>query len=195
MQGLGSVLSIVHTHTVSGKQVCQSFVRAARNHHLLREAFEHVYFHLCRYGSRSIDLLKRYYQNELTDLSMDDAPDGSELNGKAESRADSNHHTSTSGRGPRNLPETPSTNGGSASSAALHSETLAPRSALPPLLLTLGERPPEALQYLGTSFGLTLPLFNFWARSDYKPVYVRQTASDITGGAFETRAMPGALKC
>lgn len=133
------------------------------------------------YGSRSIDLLKRYYQNELTDLSMDDAPDASELNGKAESRADSSHHTSTSGRGRRNLPETPSTNGGSASSAALHSETLAPRSALPPLLLTLGERPPEALQYLGTSFGLTLPLFNFWARSDYKPVYVRQTASDVTG--------------
>ncbi|KAL0030160.1 hypothetical protein WJX77_000722 [Trebouxia sp. C0004] len=133
------------------------------------------------YGSRSIDLLKRYYQNELTDLSMDDAPDASELNGKVESRADSNNHTSTSSRGPRNLPETPSTNGGSASSAALHSETLAPRSALPPLLLTLGERPPEALQYLGTSFGLTLPLFNFWARSDYKPVYVRQTASEITG--------------
>ncbi|KAL0043059.1 hypothetical protein WJX79_007872 [Trebouxia sp. C0005] len=70
------------------------------------------------YGSRSIDLLKRYYQNELTDLSMDDIP---------------------------------------------------------------GERPPEALQYLGTSFGLTLPLFSFWARSGYKPVYVRQTASDITG--------------
>ncbi|KAA6428370.1 MAG: N-acetyltransferase 10 [Trebouxia sp. A1-2] len=133
------------------------------------------------YGSRSIDLLKRYYQNELTDLSMDDIPGASELDGKAESRAESNHHTSTSGRGPRNLPETPSTNGGSAGSAALHSETLAPRSALPPLLLTLGERPPEALQYLGTSFGLTLPLFNFWARSGYKPVYVRQTASDITG--------------
>ncbi|DBA78245.1 TPA: hypothetical protein ACH3X2_008199 [Trebouxia sp. C0005] len=134
------------------------------------------------YGSRSIDLLKRYYQNELTDLSMDDIPGASELDGKAESRAESNHHTSTSGRGPRNLPESPSTNGvGSAGSAALHSETLAPRSALPPLLLTLGERPPEALQYLGTSFGLTLPLFSFWARSGYKPVYVRQTASDITG--------------
>lgn len=131
-----------------------------------------------RYGSRSIDLLKRYYQNELTDLSMDDAPDASELNGKPESRADSNQQASTSGRGPRTLPDTPAANGGS---AALHNETLAPRSALPPLLLTLGERPPEALQYLGTSFGLTLPLFNFWARSQYKPVYVRQTASDITG--------------
>ena len=125
---------------------------------------------------------------------MEDAPDASELDGKAEPRADSNHHTSTSGRGPRNLPETPSTNGGSASSAALHSETLAPRSALPPLLLSLGERPPEALQYLGTSFGLTLPLFNFWARSDYKPVYVRQTASDITGRACQMHAMSGDME-
>lgn len=66
-------------------------------------------------------------------------------------------------------------------SARLHSETLAPRSALPPLLLTLAERPPEALQYLGTSFGLTQQLFSFWHRSQYQPVYVRQTASELTG--------------
>ena len=179
---------------MSGKRVCQSCLRAAWTQLCCVRQLEPVCCHLCRYGSRSIDLLKRYYQNELTDLSMDDIPGASELDGKAESRAESNHHTSTSGRGPRNLPETPSTNGGSAGSAALHSETLAPRSALPPLLLTLGERPPEALQYLGTSFGLTLPLFNFWARSGYKPVYVRQTASDITGGACEMHAMSGALK-
>ena len=135
---------------------------------------------LClRYGSRSIDLLKRYYQNELTDLSLDDAADASELNGGSESRAESNHHTSTSGRSGRTTDPTElaSANG----SAPLHSEILAPRSALPPLLLNLGERPPEALQYLGTSFGLTQQLFSFWHRSGYKPVYVRQTASDITG--------------
>ena len=133
-----------------------------------------------RYGSRSIDLLKRYYQNELTDLSMDDATTPSELNGDSQSQAESSHNTSTSGRtGASANPTTPaSANGGS---AALHDETLAPRSSLPPLLLNLGERPPEALQYLGTSFGLTQQLFSFWHRSGYKPVYVRQTASDITG--------------
>ena len=125
-------------------------------------------------------MLKRYYQNELTDLSMDDATAPSELNGGFESRAESSHHTSTSGRtGTGANPTAPaSANGGS---AALHDETLAPRSSLPPLLLNLGERPPEALQYLGTSFGLTQQLFSFWHRSGYKPVYVRQTASDITG--------------
>ena len=133
-----------------------------------------------RYGSRTIDLLKRYYQNELTDLSLDDAPEPSQPSAESESRAYSSRHTSTSGRtGTAADPSTPaSSNGGS---TPLHDETLAPRSALPPLLLNLGERPPEALQYLGTSFGLTQQLFSFWHRSGYKPVYVRQTASDITG--------------
>jgi hypothetical protein len=45
----------------------------------------------------------------------------------------------------------------------------------------LGERPPEPLQWLGASFGLTQALFNFWSRAGYAPVYLRQTASDITG--------------
>ena len=111
---------------------------------------------------------------------MDDATSPSELNGGSESRAASSQHTSTSGRtGMAANPASPAS--ANQDSAALHSETLAPRSSLPPLLLNLGERPPEALQYLGTSFGLTQQLFSFWHRSGYKPVYVRQTASDITG--------------
>ena len=124
--------------------------------------------------------MKRYYQNELTDLSLEDGVDASNPTSASESRAESSHHTSTSGRTGRTTDPTDltSANGGS---AALHSETLAPRSALPPLLLNLGERLPEALQYLGTSFGLTQQLFSFWHRSGYKPVYVRQTASDVTG--------------
>ena len=60
---------------------------------------------------------------------------------------------------------------------------MAPRAGLPPLLVPLADRPPEALQWLGASFGLTQPLFNFWSRAGYVPVYLRQTASDITGAA------------
>ena len=60
-------------------------------------------------------------------------------------------------------------------------ERIAPRGGLPPLLTNLGDRPPEALQYLGTSFGLTQTLFNFWRKGGYSPVYLRQNASDITG--------------
>ena len=64
---------------------------------------------------------------------------------------------------------------------ALLSEKLEPRSGLPPLLTNLGDRPPESLHYLGTSFGLTQNLLNFWRKSGFAPVYLRQNASDITG--------------
>ena len=59
--------------------------------------------------------------------------------------------------------------------------TIAPRKNLPPMLLKLSERRPERLHYLGVSFGITEPLFKFWKRSGYTPVYLRQTANDITG--------------
>ena len=65
----------------------------------------------------------------------------------------------------------------------LLSERLEPRVGLPPLLTNLGDRPPEALQYLGASFGLTQSLFSFWARAGYAPVYLRQNPSDVTGPA------------
>lgn len=45
----------------------------------------------------------------------------------------------------------------------------------------VSERPAEALQYLGASFGLTQPLLNFWRGSGFRPMYLRQTASDVTG--------------
>eukprot|EP00090_Calanus_glacialis_P035806 TRINITY_DN61083_c0_g1_i1.p1 TRINITY_DN61083_c0_g1~~TRINITY_DN61083_c0_g1_i1.p1 ORF type:complete len:1016 (-),score=368.39 TRINITY_DN61083_c0_g1_i1:49-3096(-) len=60
-------------------------------------------------------------------------------------------------------------------------ESLAPRKNLPPLLLELGERPPEALHYLGTSFGLTPSLLRFWKKAGYVPTYLRQTKNDLTG--------------
>lgn len=58
---------------------------------------------------------------------------------------------------------------------------LKPRANLPPLLMSLDERKAEKLDYLGVSFGLTPELLKFWKRSNYVPVYIRQTPSDITG--------------
>lgn len=55
------------------------------------------------------------------------------------------------------------------------------RTRLPPLLVNLGDRPPENLQYLSTSYGLTQPLYSFWRKNGFLPVYLRQTQSDITG--------------
>jgi tRNA(Met) C34 N-acetyltransferase TmcA len=60
-------------------------------------------------------------------------------------------------------------------------------------LQAAGERRPEPLQYLCASFGLTQPLLNFWRRGGYQPVYLRQTASDVTGAG--QLALGCALRC
>ncbi|XP_066999435.2 RNA cytidine acetyltransferase isoform X2 [Anabrus simplex] len=60
-------------------------------------------------------------------------------------------------------------------------ETIEPRKSLPPLLLKLSERPPEQLDYLGVSFGLTEQLLKFWKRAGFVPVYLRQTTNELTG--------------
>ncbi|CAH7687422.1 GNAT acetyltransferase 2-domain-containing protein [Phakopsora pachyrhizi] len=52
---------------------------------------------------------------------------------------------------------------------------------LPALLQRLSERQPEALDYLGVSFGLTPSLFKFWKRLGFLPVYIRQTENELTG--------------
>lgn len=53
--------------------------------------------------------------------------------------------------------------------------------AMPSLFARLSELRPERLDYIGTSFGLTSPLHNFWKRAGFAPVYLRQTANDLTG--------------
>lgn len=52
---------------------------------------------------------------------------------------------------------------------------------MPPLLLKLSEKKPDMLNYLGVSYGLTSQLHKFWKRGGYVPVYLRQTANDLTG--------------
>ncbi|KAF8651842.1 hypothetical protein AX16_004642 [Volvariella volvacea WC 439] len=54
-------------------------------------------------------------------------------------------------------------------------------NAMPPLLQRLTERKPENLDYLGVSYGLTPQLLRFWKRAGYVPLYIRQTASELTG--------------
>ncbi|KAG1727820.1 GNAT acetyltransferase 2-domain-containing protein [Suillus lakei] len=53
--------------------------------------------------------------------------------------------------------------------------------AMPPLLQRLSERKPEALDYVGVSYGLTPQLLRFWKRAGYVPLYIRQTQSELTG--------------
>lgn len=52
---------------------------------------------------------------------------------------------------------------------------------MPPLFSKLSERRPDLLDYVGVSFGLTQPLHKFWKRASFSPVYLRQTANELTG--------------
>ncbi|KAF5013605.1 hypothetical protein FDECE_410 [Fusarium decemcellulare] len=52
---------------------------------------------------------------------------------------------------------------------------------MPPLFAKLSEKKPERLDYVGVSYGLTPPLHKFWKRASFSPVYLRQTANDLTG--------------
>ena len=114
------------------------------------------------YGTRAVEVLRRYYEGDLADLLVDE-----ENNGVAGAARGGDNNTTTSNN----------KNGGK----NLLSEQLKPRATLPPLLTNLADRPAERLHYLGTSFGLTQSLLSFWRKNGYSPVYLRQTPSDVTG--------------
>ncbi|XP_028651883.1 RNA cytidine acetyltransferase [Erpetoichthys calabaricus] len=103
------------------------------------------------YGTRALQLLQMYYEGQFPCLEEQVTQTPSEI---------------------------PTVN---SEAVSLLEEVLSPRKNLPPLLLKLNERPPEDLDYLGVSFGLTPQLLKFWKRSGYTPVYLRQTPNDLTG--------------
>ncbi|XP_048463122.1 RNA cytidine acetyltransferase isoform X2 [Rhincodon typus] len=103
------------------------------------------------YGSRAMQLLQMYYEGKFPCLEEQESHKPTEI----------------------------TTVGSEA--IGLLDEVLAPRKDLPPLLLKLNERPPEKLDYLGVSYGLTSQLLKFWKRAGYVPVYLRQTPNELTG--------------
>ncbi|XP_014486431.1 PREDICTED: N-acetyltransferase 10-like [Dinoponera quadriceps] len=112
----------------------------------------HPDYHRMGYGSRALLLLKQYYEMQQPNINEDVAQEPiAEI---------------------KNVPD---------EAVGLLEETIEPRSSLPPLLLKLSERPPEQLDYIGVSFGITEQLLKFWKRAGFVPVYLRQTANDITG--------------
>ncbi|KAL1384691.1 N-acetyltransferase-like protein [Phyllosticta capitalensis] len=54
-------------------------------------------------------------------------------------------------------------------------------AAMPALFARLSERKPPGLDWVGVSYGLTPQLHKFWKRASYAPVYLRQTANELTG--------------
>jgi N-acetyltransferase 10 len=114
------------------------------------------------YGSRALELLIDYYEGKFANISE---------SGPSNKAASSSSSSDTTMSGPAT----------SGDSKSLLSETIAPRVLNHPLLENLTDRPPEALQWLGVSYGLTRDLFNFWQRNKFIPVYLRQTSNELTG--------------
>nr|XP_033329080.1 RNA cytidine acetyltransferase [Megalopta genalis] len=112
----------------------------------------HPDYHGMGYGSRALELLKQYYEMKILNIN-------------------------------EKSPKTPTIEISKVQDeeVSLLDERIEPRASLPPLLLKLSERPPESLDYLGVSFGVTEQLLKFWKRASFVPVYLRQTANDITG--------------
>ena len=76
--------------------------------------------------------------------------------------------------------------------SGIQKEKLAPRKELPPLLLPLTEVDAPRLDWIGTSFGMTLPLHKFWSRAGMRMLYLRQTKNELTGehSSIMVRALP-----
>ncbi|XP_015178037.1 PREDICTED: N-acetyltransferase 10 [Polistes dominula] len=106
------------------------------------------------YGTRALELLKHYYEMNIFDVNEE-----VEKTEAKQTEIDAVNDEQV----------------------GLLEETIEPRASLPPLLLKLSERRPEKLDYIGVSYGITEQLLRFWKRSSFVPVYIRQTANDITG--------------
>lgn len=90
------------------------------------------------YGSRALELLHRYYQGQIASLDEDgDAGASGSGEEDGEERRASHGKAGTSG------------DDAAADGSKLLTETLKPRSKLPPLLVSLPDRKPERLHYIG----------------------------------------------
>ena len=110
------------------------------------------------YATRALQLLVDYYEGKVTAL----------------------HEPSAS---PSHSPRSPPTEQKEAdpTQGSLLTETLTPRTSLPPLLQALSDVAPPVLHYVGVSFGLTSSLFSFWSKAAFLPLYVRLTPNALTG--------------
>ena len=92
------------------------------------------------YGSRAIEQVCRYYNGDFVNLSRSEVSEDSDSDDS-------------------------STSSSSSSDSDSPSSEFKPRKNAPPLLLPLAETKTQpSLDWIGTSFGMTCPLFKFWSR-------------------------------
>lgn len=108
------------------------------------------------YGGRALELLVDYFEGKFTDISEKQLTRDKEITRVSDSELEK---------------------------ATLSTDVVRTRDprSMPPLLSKVSERPPEYLDYIGVSYGLTPQLLKFWKRSRFSPVYLRQTANELTG--------------
>lgn len=107
------------------------------------------------YGSRALELLRDYFEGKFTDLSESGSPKDHSITRVTDQEL---------------------------AKASLKDDIkLRDAKSLPPLLLKLLEKAPYHLDYLGVLYGLTQQLHKFWKRLGFVPVYLRQTANELTG--------------
>lgn len=126
------------------------------------------------YGSRAVELLHRYYNGEIIRLGgneTDSDIDDDDVSMDSDTRhANNGNHKNTS-------------------DAAIP----VPRKDVPPLLVPLESAPPPRLDWLGTSCGLTEPLYKFWSvKAGMRLLYLRQTSNELTGeySAIFVKSLP-----
>ena len=130
----------------------------------------HPDFSRMGYGSRAVELLAKFYSGSIQNISMGSSD--------TEPRQYGSSLTSDDGDSSRFEKSKKDANGD------LRTEVIKIKDAskLPSLLLNLDEvRRPQLLDWIGVSYGITLPLHKFWKRAGLSPMYLRQTANDITG--------------
>lgn len=108
------------------------------------------------YGSRALEMVVKYYEGQLQDSDNIKNDELKDMKGK---------------EAPTKLKEDKS----------LLDEKIKPKKHVLPILQKLSERKPAPLHYIGTSFGVTKELFSFWRKNGFAPIYLRQTANELTG--------------
>ena len=108
------------------------------------------------YGSRALNLLIDFYEGKFANLSESEPTEADSIVRVTDAELES---------------------------STLQSDNVKVRdiNSMPALFSRLSERRPQTLDYLGVSFGLTPPLHKFWKRASFAPVYLRQTANELTG--------------
>ncbi|KAF2674092.1 DUF699-domain-containing protein [Microthyrium microscopicum] len=108
------------------------------------------------YGSRALSLLKEFFEEKFTSLEETEAKDLEQMVRVTDEELEN---------------------------SSLLQDNIKVRDIrnMPPLFSRLSETKPPKLDYIGVSYGLTPPLHKFWNTAGFTPVYLRQTANDLTG--------------